>query len=198
MKTKKAQRRDAIMQVALNMFREVGFEAASMSQIAARVGGSKATLYNYFPSKEELLLAAMLDEAEKSAETFESALNEANELSTQLQRFVRSLLETLQNENTIKILRVAISVSNTTDVGRQFYELAIVDFWTKVALMLADAVKQGTLRAEDPCQMATHLRCICQMDLMAALMGVPVKRSDAELDRYAKSSVEAFLRSYGT
>ncbi|MBP6019958.1 MAG: TetR/AcrR family transcriptional regulator [Burkholderiaceae bacterium] len=197
MKTKQAQRRDAIMQIALDMFREVGFEATSMSQIAARVGGSKATLYNYFASKEELLLAAMLDEAKKSADTFEAALNDAGELSTQLLRFVRSLLEILQSEETIKILRVAISVSNTTDVGRQFYELAIVDFWNKVARLLADSVKQGTLRDEDPCQMARHLRGLCQIDLVPTLMGASVHLSAAELDKLAQSNVDVFLRAYG-
>ena len=31
-----------------------GYGATSMSTIAARVGGSKATLYHYFKSKEEL------------------------------------------------------------------------------------------------------------------------------------------------
>lgn len=197
MKTKQAQRRDAIMQIALDMFREIGFEATSMSQIATRLGGSKGTLYNYFASKEELLLAAMLDEAQKSADTFDAALNDAGELSTQLLRFVRSLLEILQNEDTIKILRVAISVSHSTDIGKQFYELAIVEFWDKVAKRLADSIQQGILRDEDPKQMARHLRGLCQIDLIPALMGVPVHRSATELDTLAKNNVAMFLRAYG-
>jgi AcrR family transcriptional regulator len=41
------------------VFLEAGFEAASMAQIAQRVGGSKATLYGYFPSKESLFVAAV-------------------------------------------------------------------------------------------------------------------------------------------
>src|SRR3546814_3896105 len=68
MRTKSEARKDAILGVALEVFREVGFEAASMSQISARVGGSKATLYNYFASKEELLLEAMLFSAHKHAQ----------------------------------------------------------------------------------------------------------------------------------
>lgn len=197
MKTKQAQRRDAIMQTALGMFREIGFEATSMSQISASLGGSKGTLYNYFSSKEELLLAAMLDEAQKSADTFDAALDKAGELSTQLLGFVHSLLDILQNEDTIKILRVAISVSHSTDIGKQFYKLAIVDFWDKVANRLADSIKQGILRDEDPKQMAKHLRSLCQIDLVAALMGVPANRSAAELDTLAKNIVDVFLRAYG-
>jgi AcrR family transcriptional regulator len=54
MKTKTESKRQAILTAAAEVFREVGFERASMSEIRARIGGSKATLYNYFPSKEKL------------------------------------------------------------------------------------------------------------------------------------------------
>src|ERR1700748_881544 len=50
-------RREAILDVATEVFLEVGYSCASMSAIAARVGGSKGTLYNYFKSKEELFEA---------------------------------------------------------------------------------------------------------------------------------------------
>ncbi len=46
-----------ILDAAAEVFLEEGFAAASMSAIAARVGGSKGTLYNYFRSKEELFEA---------------------------------------------------------------------------------------------------------------------------------------------
>jgi AcrR family transcriptional regulator len=49
MKTKTEGKRLAILKAAADVFREVGFERASMSEIRARIGGSKATLYNYFP-----------------------------------------------------------------------------------------------------------------------------------------------------
>ena len=62
------ERRDKILEVASEVFRENGFEATSMSQIAALAGGSKGTLYNYFPSKEDLLLAVLLTGAQEFTE----------------------------------------------------------------------------------------------------------------------------------
>lgn len=59
MRTKSDEKRQAILDVAAEVFREAGFERASMSEICTRVGGSKATLYNYFPSKEELFFEVM-------------------------------------------------------------------------------------------------------------------------------------------
>ena len=59
MRVKTEERRQAILEKALDVFRELGFDRASMSEISKRIGGSKATLYSYFQSKEELFTAAM-------------------------------------------------------------------------------------------------------------------------------------------
>ena len=56
MRTKSDEKRQAILDVAAEVFREAGFERASMSEICTRVGGAKATLYNHFASKDELFL----------------------------------------------------------------------------------------------------------------------------------------------
>lgn len=56
-KLDKDARREAILDVASEVFYEEGFDAASMSTIAQRLGGSKGTLYNYFKSKEDLVEA---------------------------------------------------------------------------------------------------------------------------------------------
>lgn len=53
------ERRDHIIAVAAEAFAQEGYGATSMSSIAARLGGSKATLYKYFPSKEALFEAVM-------------------------------------------------------------------------------------------------------------------------------------------
>jgi AcrR family transcriptional regulator len=57
MRSRTLEKKSVIVRIAAEMFDELGYERASMSAIAARVGGSKATLYRYFMSKEELLRA---------------------------------------------------------------------------------------------------------------------------------------------
>src|SRR5579871_4719106 len=54
-------RRRAILEVGREVFLAQGYAAASMSEIAAKLGGSKGTLYNYFRSKEELFGALMTE-----------------------------------------------------------------------------------------------------------------------------------------
>jgi AcrR family transcriptional regulator len=197
MRTKSETRREAIMKVALEVFREVGFDAASMSQIAARVGGSKATLYNYFSSKEELLLEAMLDGARNYADEILVLLKVSGDLPTQLRRFVVSLLKVVHSAETVEILRVAISVGGTSTIGRQFYELGTKDVWNKIAELLSQEIAKGALRAEDPQMMAMHLRCLCEADLIRSLLGAAHPMTDAETKRRADCTVDVFLKVYG-
>src|SRR5579871_1168537 len=63
-------RRRAILEVGREVFLAQGYAAASMSEIAAKLGGSKGTLYNYFRSKEELFSAFIADTCQGPVMTF--------------------------------------------------------------------------------------------------------------------------------
>ena len=52
----KALRRHAVLAAAETYFREVGYEAFSMAQLAKKTGFAKGTLYLYFQTREELFL----------------------------------------------------------------------------------------------------------------------------------------------
>ena len=49
-------RREAIYQSALELFRKRGFDGASMQEIADQAGVSRATVFNYYPNKEQILV----------------------------------------------------------------------------------------------------------------------------------------------
>jgi AcrR family transcriptional regulator len=57
----KKERKRAIMDTALEVFAENGYESASINMIAKKVGISKGLMYNYFESKEELLTSIMFE-----------------------------------------------------------------------------------------------------------------------------------------
>lgn len=55
----KAERRDAILETAGELFDAVGYDAVSLNGIARAVGLAKSNLYRYFQSKEEIFLALL-------------------------------------------------------------------------------------------------------------------------------------------
>jgi AcrR family transcriptional regulator len=59
---KKKQTRAAIMEVAFTLFGERGYENTSISSLAKAAGIGKGTVYSYFSSKSEILLAFCEDE----------------------------------------------------------------------------------------------------------------------------------------
>ncbi|HYA44907.1 MAG TPA: TetR family transcriptional regulator [Acidimicrobiales bacterium] len=58
---KKAKTRAAIQHAAIRLFREQGYEATTIEQIAEAVEVSPSTLFRYFPSKEDLVLTDEYD-----------------------------------------------------------------------------------------------------------------------------------------
>lgn len=56
---------DSILDAALASFADLGFNGASMRTIAGAAGTSLSNLYNYFPSKDDLLVAVLKDANEE-------------------------------------------------------------------------------------------------------------------------------------
>jgi AcrR family transcriptional regulator len=66
---KKERTRQAIAEAAQRLFQERGFDAVSVAEVAREADVSQGTVFNYFPTKEDLFYGQM--------ETFEAALLEA-------------------------------------------------------------------------------------------------------------------------
>src|ERR1700733_12055919 len=134
MKSKTESKRQAIIKAAAEVFREVGFDRASMSDIRARVGGSKATLYNYFPSKEKLFFEVLHDPKELELEDIVRTLNPATtDLRQELLTFGQIFLSVLYSPETIAIRRLTIAEARHSDIGKMSFEHATVPLEKRVA-----------------------------------------------------------------
>ncbi|MEJ2734170.1 MAG: TetR/AcrR family transcriptional regulator [Anaerolineae bacterium] len=71
------ERRSQILDAALTVFSSKGFHATNVSDVAAQAGVSQGTIYWYFDSKDDLLLAALLSFFDNFGEDMLSALDES-------------------------------------------------------------------------------------------------------------------------
>src|ERR1700728_816217 len=87
---------ESILAAAQRTFLASGFGAASMDAIAREAGASKATLYAYFASKEDLFGAVVARESERFAQGFSAGELDPGDVEASLiaiaDRFLRLLL----------------------------------------------------------------------------------------------------------
>jgi AcrR family transcriptional regulator len=96
---KRRRRREEILHAALRAFREKGFYATTLDDIAEHLGLRKTALYHYFPDKEAILWEchqeslAELERIVKGAKEFETA---SEQLAYVIREHVRVMTDTLE------------------------------------------------------------------------------------------------------
>ena len=116
-------RRAHIISVAREHFFEHGYDGTVMSAVAARLGGSKGTLWNYFPSKEALFEAVVEDTAAGIRGQIELPAAEGDDPVERLTRLARSVIDRALSPIAIAMFRLIGPVADRRpEVGRIFFE----------------------------------------------------------------------------
>lgn len=89
------QTRSTIVEAALRLFREHGYDAATMRAIAHAAGVSTGNAYYYFSSKEDLIQEFYLRSHAEHAAACRDLLDGDDEFASRLRGTVRSLIDVL-------------------------------------------------------------------------------------------------------
>ena len=192
-------RREAILDVAAAVFMDVGYSAASMSMIAARVGGSKGTLYNYFKSKEELFEAHIVRHCAWTQETMDALYSEGVDVPVALTELGRILLRFVLSDFGLRNYILVVSEAGRSPaIGRLFYDAGPRRGVARLAEYIAKSVKEGRLRPCDPEAAANQFIGLCQNRLMKArLCNAIPEPTEAEIESEVAAAVETFMAAYG-
>lgn len=197
MRAKSEVRRQAILDVAEEVFRENGFELTSMSEITARVGGSKATLYNYFASKEDLFVEVMHRFAENAIHPLFEGLDASQDMRTTLLTFGELFIPFISQPRLITLVRVLYAESGRTDVGRRFYDRGPYQGETKLADYLQQCIQRGALRQTDPRVASRHLMALLRSEILDPLLfGARELAQLPPIKLAVERGVDTFLRAY--
>jgi TetR/AcrR family transcriptional regulator, mexJK operon transcriptional repressor len=190
-------RRETILAVADRYFLEHGYAATSMSGIAATLGGSKATLWGYFPSKQ-LLFEAVVDHATAMfRREMSAALEPGGDVEASLRSFARHFLEKVTMPSSIALQRlVQAEAIRFPEIGEIFYERGPRTTHRMLGDFIAGAMERGLLRKGDPVQAARMLIAMCLAGCQLLLLGATAMPSPAALAADADAAVDLFLRAY--
>ncbi len=191
------QRRDRILGVAREVFFEEGFNAATMSTIAARLGGSKATLYAYFKSKEDLFEAIIHDQCSVIQKTL-MLEEDGVDIRTTLTVLGRELLTTMSSDGAVRTLQLVIEESvRNPELVRRFDEAGPKQGCERIAAYLAKAHAKGDIDTPDPMHAAGVLASLLRGELhFRRMLGLEPEPSAETIDKEVSSAVTTFLTAY--
>ncbi|TDV44050.1 TetR family transcriptional regulator [Pseudomonas helmanticensis] len=191
------RKREAIIQAAIAEFRAHGFEITSMDKIAATAGVSKRTVYNHFPSKEELF-AEILNQLWARISAEQSVVYKRDQpLREQLRQMLQAKVQLMADENFLTLARVAIAATIHSPERAQNMIERMGEREEGLTVWIRAAQADGRLKPVDPEFAAHQVQGLLktfgfwpQMSMGRAALDVDMQTTVAE------SALEMFLARY--
>lgn len=196
---RKADRRRAILQVAERSFRERGFADTSMSTIAAELGGSKTTLWTYFPSKDALFEAVI----DAKIDTFEAKLDETlipeGGTAAALLRFARIFLDKITDPQSYALHRLVVAEAERfPQIGEAFAVRGPDRVRARLCRYMEEEMAAGNLRRGDPFIAARQFLGLCQSGGYLERFWRPGRKPSTDPEVDAVNAVDTFMRAWGS
>lgn len=193
------RKRQAIVDAAIAEFRSSGFESTSMDKIAATAGVSKRTVYNHFPSKDELFAQILQQLWCSSAALEEHPYDPARPLREQLLELLWQKMEMVQDAYFIDLARVAIAEAIHSPARAHDMVARLSAKEEGMTRWLRAAQADGKLRPVDPL-LASHM---LQGHIKTFAFWPQVTLDQPPLDpatqrTVVEATVDMFLAYYGT
>jgi TetR/AcrR family transcriptional regulator len=148
----------AILDAAVQLFSEYGYDGVSMRRIAEAAGVSKSNIYHHFASKEALYLGILHGSAQHLSDIVEDLAEGDGGFQQRLRVFAEAHLEHLfSNEMTLRlVLREAFS--GDEDKSRLVVDQVVGGIFSRMVAIFQAGQEAGILRADlDPGLCATLL-----------------------------------------
>ena len=172
--------------------------ATSVDKVAARAEVSKRTLYNHFPSKDELFAAILHVLWESSASELQRPYEPARPVRDQLMELLQGKLAMLADESFLALARVAIAAGLHSPERAQGIVARLGEKDGGMLEWMRAAQKHGALKAADASLAYKQLECLVKGVAFwpQVAMGQPVLTARAQ-KQLASATADLFLSQYG-
>jgi AcrR family transcriptional regulator len=178
--------RSRLRQLALKLFAEQGYEKTSLREIAEQLGVTKAALYYYFKSKEDIVRSLVEDYVADLDELIAWAKAQPRTPDTRAEIVRRYLHIVATGAEVFRMLhqnQAAVSgLANAKERGELFKERmdALVELLTEPGASLRDQIRAAScLMSVSFCCMHYQDRASSPAELEAAILDVALELADA-------------------
>jgi AcrR family transcriptional regulator len=178
--------RSRLRQLALKLFAEQGYEKTSLREIAEQLGVTKAALYYYFKSKEDIVRSLVEDYVADLDELIAWAKAQPRTPNTRAEIVRRYLHVVATGAEVFRMLhqnQAAVSgLANAKERGELFKERmdALVELLTEPGASLRDQIRAAScLMSVSFCCMHYQDRASSPAELEAAILDVAFELADA-------------------
>lgn len=196
--TLKDRKRCDILNASILEFLKRGFDNTSMDQIAASAAVSKRTLYNHFPSKDDLfetIVAELVSEFEKMPEY---QFDPNKKIERQLADIGYQICESLQNEVFMKLARIVVARLITAPEFTSVLSERTQHVDKEMTDWFAEAKRSKKLRITDPAIAASEfLNILMGYAFWPKLIGLEKPMHKLEAKAFTKKVAKMFLATYG-
>ncbi|WP_298110493.1 TetR/AcrR family transcriptional regulator [Bradyrhizobium sp.] len=194
-----SSKRRQILDGARTVFLDLGFDGASMGEIARAAGVSKGTLYVYFADKSALFEAIVEEESlEQGKLTFN--FDPERDATTTLMEFGRAYIQVLCRPGGGSAIRTVMAIAERMpDVGRRFYENVIAVTIGRLAAYLEARARLGDVMIDDYRLAASQFLQMCQASLFQPFIFQAAPAPTHErIEQVVASATRMFLAAYGS
>lgn len=184
----------AVLHAADDLLVERGFGGVTIEGIAARAGVAKQTIYRWWPSKVDILLDTLIEDASR-----ELAIQETGSALEGTRRYLRRLARFLTKDPAGKVLLALIGeAQHDPEMAGIFHERYLEPQRQKERALLQRGITSGELSAELDIDAA--LDALCGPILYRALTGARIPRTFVDgliadtLERHLSESAAADAR----
>lgn len=200
MRVRTEVRRDAILKTAAAVFRELGYEKASMAEIAARAECSKVTLYSYFTSKDELFLGVIAEGIESVVDPMldELLASAEDEPGMVLKRFGERGMTLGLAPEAVAMKRLIIAQVSDPELLKRYCEVGPQRNLRAIEEYLKAATVAGRLDIKDPTVAGLQLIALYEAETNSGgLFSGGRIYTREHIKRMVGRAVDAFLMIYG-
>lgn len=193
------QRCEALLHHAEQLFLQHGVNAVSLDDVVQQVGGSKATIYQYFGSKQGLLAAVVLHRCQRFFErmNFSPVLPPDQPLKTVLLERCHRLYQAFNEPDNVAFLRLVISESQRDpELAQLAYESGIGRGLAEVAGLLTQSAQRGEISCPYPRESAVMLVGLLRHAQWRLLIGLTPLEADFDPERFFDYQIDRFIRGH--